>query len=178
MKRIFALLLVSGIVYLTSCKDSANPNLLVTPAQDSISKGSYFKINYSSSPGVSDSFNISDLILNNQVVISMTANTNLVLPDSFYSAKILITDHRSQKMSLSLYVFDSTTYRDTLYYRIDNSSTFTDYSKGENKNYSVATGSYVKISHDGADCVTGTFMLNLYYNHLVSPATGSFKIFH
>ncbi len=61
---------------------------------------------------------------------------------------------------------------------VNNESTFTDYTRGENKTFSIAVGSDVYITHNAADCITGTLSLSLYYDHVATPATGNFKIFH
>ncbi len=181
MKWISTIILIAGIVFGASCNNSSNtnPNLLVTPAQDSVSKGSYLQISFPSGTGDTESFNINDLILNNQVVISMSATTALMQPDSLFATTILVTDHKSQKISLNLSVTDTNKLEEIgNYYVVTNNSTFTDYSKGANKNYAVSIGSHVKITHDGPDCITGQVYLNLYYNHVISQATGNFKIFH
>ena len=181
MKRILALMLI-GIAYLSSCKkDNQNTDLLKEPKMDSVSKGSYFQIKFKDPQRPNDtaeSFLINDLILNNQAIFTVYGNTVLTLPDSLYTAKIQIIDHKLQKISLDLSLFDSSKTLQADYKVFNNQSTLTDYTRGENKTYSIGLGSVVTIVHDGNDCVTGTFALNLYYNHLYSPATGSFKIFH
>ena len=181
MKRIFALMLI-GIAYLSSCnKDNQNTNLLAEPQMDSVSKGSYFQIKFKDMQHPNDSmesFYINDLILNNQAIFTIIGKTVVTPPDSLYTARIQITDHKLQKMSLDLSLFDSSKVLVGDYKVFNNQSTFTDYTRGENKTYSIGVGSIVSIAHDGADCITGTFTLNLYYNHVFSPATGSFKIFH
>ena len=175
-------MLIAGLVYLSSCNNkSANTNLLITPTMDSVSKGSYFIISYADKQHPTDTvekFALNDLILNNQAVISMTTTTVCRPPDSLYYATVQITDYKYKKIALNLSVFDSSRH-DTGYYKVvNNNSTFTDYSRGENKNFSIGLGSYIHVTHNGSDCMTGTFSFDLYYNHTTTNATGSFKIFH
>lgn len=148
---------------------------------DTVSKGSYFKITFKDMQHPNDtaeSFTINDLIVNNKSIFTLYGKTVVTPPDSLYTAKIMITDHKSEKISMNLFLFDSTKVLIGEYKVPNNLSTLTDYTRGENKTYTIAVGSIVNITHDGADCVTGTFTLNLYYDHVTSPATGSFKIFH
>lgn len=183
MKRIFALLLSVGMVYLSSCNnDTQDTNLLVVPAKDSVSKGSYFQIAFNDLQRPNDSthaFLINDLILNNKAVYTLQASMVCRPPDSLFAISILITDHSSKQMAMKLYLEDSTKTMLGNYYLVNNQSTFTDYSRGENKNFAIALkGSVVNITHEASDCMTGTFTLQLYYDKQTTPATGSFKIFH
>ncbi len=179
----FALLL-AGLSYLSSCqkKDDVNTNLLQEPSADSVSKGSYFRVSFNDPQHPNDTteqFLINDLTRNNQAVYSLTSNTDMRPPDSVYLLKIELTDHNSQQINVHLSLInDSTKSLIGNYYVKDNQSLFTDYTRGENKTYAIKSGSVVNVTHDGDDCITGTFTLHLYYDHKTSDATGSFKIFH
>src|SRR5206468_4742002 len=59
MKHILTLLLVSGVIYLSSCGNGANDPIPVLPKADSASYGSYLSIWFQS-----DTFFIRDLTLN------------------------------------------------------------------------------------------------------------------
>ena len=174
MRRISTLLLIAVIVYLSSCSnDNKNTNLLITPSVDSVSQGSLIDFSFKDKH-----FYINDLSLNNSPVITTTVKFARLATDSSWTAAIIETDHRSTRMSLNLMVARDTDNVEGIYFVTTTSSTFTDFSSGENKTYAIAPGSSVTITHSDASYVTGTFALNMHYNHDTALAYGSFKIFH
>jgi hypothetical protein len=178
MKSIFTIILLSlaGIFCLSSCsnKDAKTNSYILVPSTDSVSKGSTMFITF----GV-DSFNLTDLVVSGTPVEYLYASDTFNVNDSFWMGRILVTDYQLKQISLNLSVSNTTNsyYTDTGYYYVTaNNSTLTDYSKGENKTYTILAGSYIHITRSYSP-VTGTMNLNLYYNHTTGTATGNFRIF-
>jgi hypothetical protein len=139
-----------------------------------VSKGSYVHLHFRYRE-----FFLHDLIVSNSPVITTSARVSNVAPDSFWSAAVIVTDHTSKTMSLNLSVFNSTIYMDSTYYVLNNGSTLTDFTAGQNRTWSVSlANSWIFITHADANYVTGKVNLNLYYDHDTTLAYGDFKIFH
>ena len=178
MGRIATLLLLTGVLYLSSCtNNSTNTNLNIVPSVDSVSKGSYVNVTFT--PGFPKYFYLNDLIVSNSPVISESAIINNIAPDSFWSFALVLTDHKAKTISINLSAYNgTTTLIDTFYYVNTNGSTLTDYSGGANQTYSISIGSWVYITHSDPSYMTGKLHLNLYYDHDTTLAYGDFKIFH
>jgi len=170
MKNIFTLLLVSGVLFLASCGNGANTPLPVLPVADTTTYGSYLWFTYAN-----DTFSMHDYALNGIPVIAMHDTITYNTTDSMWECKILVTDARTQQMAMNITAESAS---DTGAYIVNsNSSTFTDYSEGANKTYSIAIGSVVEITHYTYP-ITGKMSLGLYYNHNTIYAIDSFGINH
>jgi hypothetical protein len=177
MGRIATLLLLTGVLYLSSCSNNnTTTSLYVVPSVDSVTKGSYVNVTFTSLP---KHFYLNDMIVSNSPVISETAVINNIAPDSLWSLALIITDHKAKTISINLSAFDSTTTLvDTFYYVMGNGSTLTDFSGGTNLTYSISIGSWIYVTHSDPSYMTGKLHLNLYYDHDTTLAYGDFKIFH
>lgn len=175
MKRIFAFLLISGIVYLSSCGDGGNDPLPAVVKPDSTSKGDTFIINYGSLSGASRNFLIVDYVKNNSPYYEMYASVIYSKTDSMWHCKIQLIDNKLKKCALKLSLISN---NQTGTYTIpDNTSTFIDYTEGSNATYEVAmAGSTVDIIQ-ATYPIRGTFNLMLYRNFVTYNTYGSFKMF-
>ncbi|MCD6013696.1 MAG: hypothetical protein K0Q79_3558 [Flavipsychrobacter sp.] len=175
MKRIFALLLISGIVYLSSCGDGGNDPLPPVVKPDSTSKGDTFIVNYASLSGTPRNFLIVDYVKNNSPYYEMYASVIYNATDSLWHCRIQLIDNKMKKLSLKLALTNTSP---TGTFTIpDNTSTFIDYTEGSNATYEVSmSGSSVNITH-ATYPIQGTYTLTLYRNFKTYTAYGQFKIF-
>ncbi len=176
MKSILTLLLVAGTLYLSSCTKTDTPvtNVPLTPKADSVTKGGFFQISFNG-----ESYMIHDLVVQRVPVYSLYAFTMASnQQDTLYIAQIQLTDHQAKTISVDLTLYNNTSDASIGTYLVTtNNCTLTDYSEGQNRTYSVSLGSSVTLTN--TDYTTeGTLSLNLYYNHVNYPATGSFKIYN
>jgi hypothetical protein len=174
MKRIFTLIMIAGVVYLSSCGNGANDKIAVIPAPDSTSKGSKFQISFGS-----ETFFLNDYTLNKIPTVSLFASDIYNATDSMWHARIEVTDRTNKQISLILNV-DNPIIGDTsvaTFYVTKNTSTLSDYSNGENKTYAISVGSYVNITQ-ATYPIKGDLFLTLYYNHDTLQATGNFLIYY
>jgi hypothetical protein len=177
MKSIVTIiLLLAGILCLSSCsnKDTKTINYTHVPSADSVSKGSTLTI----ALGTIDTFTLTDLTVTATPIEFLYASDIFNVNDSFWMATILVTDYRLKQIALNLNATNTNpNHIDTGYYYVTtNNSTLTDYSKGENKTYTVTIGSWLHITRSYSP-VIGTMSLNLYYNHATITATGNFSIY-
>ncbi len=173
MKSIITVLLLSCLFGLSSCsEDSGTTNLVTVPVEDTITKGSYLQIAF-----LDKSFYISDISVNNSPIYEMFANSLFNDRDSIWSSKLVLTDYRNQKMALYLNTKTNNANNIGKYFVQDNTSTLTDFSGGENKNYAITTGSHIEITTYASQYLEGSLYLNLRYNYAYYVATGHFKIF-
>lgn len=180
MKRFYTLILIAGLAYLCSC--SNNSNTVVTPKADSVSNGSYINMNLR--PDTADSFKVYDYTLNKTPVYKIYGEKSVVynITDTQYVMKIQLTDYRSSKVALNLTAYRRSTVDTGDYFVNTNTSTLTDFTKGENKTYAIALDTGV-LAHatlhlsTGTYPLKGTFSLRLRYNYDTSRATGRFVIY-
>ncbi len=175
MKRILALLLLSGIVYLSSCGDGGNDPLPTVVKPDSTSKGDTMVINYTGMFSGSKNFTILDYVKNNSPYYEMYASVVYNKTDSLWHCKLQLIDNKLKKCAMKLSLVGPT---QTGTFSIpDNTSTFIDYTDGTNTTYEISqTGSNVNIIQ-ATYPIRGTFNLILYRNYNTYNANGSFKIF-
>ena len=176
MKSILTLLLIAGTFYLSSCNKNDTPvtNPVIIPKADSVTKGGYLQFSYNG-----ENFTINDLVVQQQVVYSLFANTMASdVSDTLYISQIQMTDHQSKTISLNLTTYNNTSLSPIGTYLVrTNDCTFTDFTNGENRVFAVSIGSVVNLTNTGYT-TEGTLQLNLYYNRTSYPATGSFKIYN
>jgi hypothetical protein len=177
---LIAMLLFTGVTYLSSCsyKVDGTTNSLIVPPADSVSINSNVVTYYNN-----DTFNIHDLTVKNLPIESISASNTYNPADSIWATTIVLTDYTKTEISLNL-----TAYRDSanpvgIYVVNTNSSTFTDFSTGQNRTYSVMEwqpttmkGSSITLTQTHP--ITGTFSLLLLYNNDTIPATGTFLIYN
>lgn len=171
MRKIFMVLLLPVVLYLSSCKD--NYTIPVPTPGDTTTNKSYMNVMFGN-----DTFAIKDLKVNNSPFYALYArvNRNYSFTDSSWQARLEVWDYKYQKISLNMDLVNTTPIDTGDYFITTNTSTLTDYSDGEDKIYRIGLGSVVHISSVEYP-ITGYMNLNLYYNHAVTQATGDFKIF-
>jgi hypothetical protein len=175
MKNIFVLLLICGIVGLSSCGNGGNSPTPVIAGPDSTSKGGNLEITFVNDSGTTEHFNIIDYVKSNVAIYSLYASAIYSATDSLYHLKVQVVDYKMKQIGLYLELTNTTATG--LYYVRTNSSTFTDYSRGQNLTYGISVGSTVNITQASYP-IEGSFNLGMYHNHDVIPATGSFKIYY
>ncbi len=171
MKKIFMVLLLPVVLYLSSCKDKYT--IPVPTPGDTTTNNSFMTVMYGN-----DTFAIKDLKVNNSPFYALYAriHRNYNFTDSSWQARLEVWDYKYQKISLNMDLVNTTPIDTGDYYITMNTSTLTDYSDGQDKIYRIGLGSVVHIS-SAEYPITGYMNLNLYYNHAVTQATGNFKIF-
>lgn len=175
MKRIFALLLLAGVVYLSSCGDGANDKLPAVIKPDSTSKGDTLIFNYTNAAGTTKNFLLIDYVINNSPHYEMYSSIVYSKSDSLWHLKIQLIDNKLKNMALNLNLVGPT--QTGTYIFPNNSSTFINYSDKANTTYEVSNfGSTVDIIQ-ATYPIRGTFALKLYRNFNVFHGTGSFKIY-
>ncbi len=171
MKNFFPLLLLVGVMYLSSCGNGANDPLPVAVPADSTTTGSYLTTWF-----LGDAFVINDLALNGVSKIQLHASDIYNATDSVWVCRVQLIDVFKDKMEMNITAQGSlSTGAFTV---VDNTSTLTDYTHGQNKVYSVAPGSIINVTQSFYP-IKGTMDLTLYYNHTTTystSATDSFKI--
>jgi|GEM_PF-4680251 len=168
MRNIVTLLLVSGIVFICSCGNGANAPIPIVPPADSSSNGSYLNIWFQA-----DHFIMKDLSLNGVSSIQVHATDIFNATDTFWEFHMQVVDQPKNQMELNLTARgNSPTGAFTV---VDNSSTLTDYSHGENKVYAIAIGSVVTVTQNNYP-IKGNMNLTLYYNHATTYANDSFQL--
>jgi hypothetical protein len=178
MKSFFTIALIAGIVYLSSCNNKTD-NLTPVP-MDSVSKGSYLQLSFGSK-----NFNIVDLSVNNSPVYTIVASTIATDQyDTLWDANLVETDHKSTQMSLSMRAFHDSvgiTHDSSgrgVYHVLDNNSTLTDHSTGQNRVYTILPGSTMTVQATGNYYIQGYLNLRLKYNYDTSlTASGNFKYY-
>ena len=168
MKNIFTLLLLSGVFYLSSCGNGANDPIPYVPPADTIKNGSYFSAWF-----LNDQFFIWDLKVNNVPVYNLHSSVIYNSTDSLWECRVFCTDFTKKQMDISFMAVG--TSPTGTYTVVDNKSTLTDYSHGENKTYSIGIGSVVTLSQSSYP-VKGLMNLTLNYNHNTVYANDTFKI--
>lgn len=175
MKRLFTLLLISGIIYLSSCGDGGNDKLPAIVQPDSLSKGDSLFFNYASASGSAKSFVINDYSINNSPYYEMYASVTYNKTDSLWHCKLQLIDNKLKRFALKLSLV-SPTQTGTFTFP-DNSSTFIDYTEGDNTTYEVAqAGSSVNITQ-ATYPIRGDISLVLYRNFKTMNGYGNFKIY-
>jgi hypothetical protein len=170
MKNILTLLLVSGVIYLSSCGNGANDPVPVVPIADSTTTGSYFSIWFQS-----DTFFIRDVSLNGIPAVTLRSSAIYNATDSMWECRVKLNDVGHTRINLDI---TATNTSPTGSYTVkDNSSTLTDFSHGENKTYSIGIGSVINLSQSSYPII-GQMSLTLYYNHTTTYANDTFKIYH
>ena len=168
MKYICSILFVTAIALFSSC-DKGTTNLFAVTPGDTTSKGSTIDISFNSKD-----LAVYDYSINGSPVITISSNI-MQASSSAWNGQIVVTDYKQNQFALNLNCVNST--QEGTYTVLDNNSTFTDDSVGLHKVYSIGVGSTVTITQANYP-IEGTMNLNLYYNHVMTPATGSFKIYH
>jgi len=179
MRNIFTFLLLAGVIYFSSCNSGGNSTtkaLQVFPSTDTVTKGSYIQLSWTNLSGVTESYYITDLSVNNSPLyeIGSTVTENA---DSTWASKIILKDFTKKQIALNLSMENPTLTNSGTYSVLNNSSTLTDYSLGQNKTYSISQGSYALYNTVGGTFIQGTLNLNLVYNFQSVNATGSFLIY-
>lgn len=171
MRRIFTVVMLAGLCYLSACSEDGTS---VTPmsTNDTVSKGGYMQIAFGTK-----SFLLEDLVVNNSPVHTLYASLLSSPPDNYFTARIIAKDEKSKTVTLNLTLKNSSTVPTGVYQVVENNSTLSDYSSGQNRNYAISVGSYIDITSSSYP-IKGTLHLNLYYNHQTIPATGDFKIYY
>ncbi len=175
MRKIFALLLLAGTVYLSSCGNGGNDKLPIVPAADSTSNGDSLQFTFTNDKFVNESFLIVDYTLHNVPVYQIFASNIYSYSDSMWHLKLQLIDQKSQQMSL--YITLTGASQTGSFYVTDNTSSFVNYVHGDNATYLIAPGSSAYLTQ-GAYPIRGTMNLSLYRNHKTNPATGTFKVFN
>ena len=167
---------------MASCGNGSNDPLPVLPVADSTVLGSYLNINFSPLTPVNnpdatlgDVFLLQDLALNGVPNMAIHASTIYNNADSLWECHIQVSDATNTRMALDVKAIGSSPTG--TYTVMDNSSTFTNYKHGENKNYLVVVGSQINITQSTYP-IKGTMGLTLYYNHNTIAANDSFKIYN
>ena len=168
MKYIFTILSLSVLACFSSC-DKGTTNLFAVTPGDTTTKGSSIELSFNSK-----TVGVTDYSINGSPFITISASI-LQANDVTWDNKIVVTDYKLNQFGLNLSSVNSTS--SGTYTVTDNSSTFTDDSSGIHKTYSIGVGSTVTITQANYP-IEGTMNLNLYYNHVLTPATGSFKIYY
>jgi hypothetical protein len=174
MKRFFTFIILAGIIYLSSCGNGANSTVAVLPLPDSTTKGSKFQVSFGS-----QSFLINDYNVNQIPQFVLFASDVYNATDSMWHARIQVTDRTNKNISMNLNL-DNPIISGTStgsFFVTKNTSTFTDYSNGDNKVYTVAIGSSVDITQSSYP-IEGILYLTLYHNHDTINATGNFHIYY
>ncbi len=175
MKRIVTFLMLTGIIYLSSCGNGNNDSLPVVPVADTMSKGGFIQLSYVNDSGLISSFSINDVTIRNVAYYSLFASDIYNATDSLWHCKIQLTDLKMQQLAFTVNLINtSSTGTFTV---TTNNSGFIDYTHGENITYSIYAGSTVEITQSSYP-IQGNFNLILYKNHVTYPATGSFKIYY
>jgi hypothetical protein len=172
MKRILTIALLAGMTGLFSCSNNSKNDNLTPPVEDTVSKGSYLKLSFNSKD-----FNITDISVNNSPLYTLTSTTIPTdMYDTLWSLNVVGKDFKMKQISLNL---TASNHTDTGTYAVlTNGSTLSDFTTGQNKNYTIVTGSTVHISSTNGGYVAGELNLNLRYNYdSATFATGTFKIF-
>lgn len=175
MKRFATLLLLSGLVYLSSCGDGSNTPLPVAPSADTVSKGSLVQFTYTNDSGLISSFSINDLTIHNVAYYTLTATDVYNATDSLWHLKVEVADLK--RMQIAFMVELVNTSSTGIFTVNNNNSSFIDYTHGENNIYSVYAGSSIDITQSSYP-IKGTMSLTLYKNHVTSTATGNFVIYY
>lgn len=171
MKRLLSLLLIFGAIYAASCNKDDSPTVVVIPKEDSVTRNSSFNVKFDTT-----SVFIRDLAVQNSPIYSITCRLDSVSPTRYY-LNLVVTDHKKNLVTTTIRAFNNTSDPLGDYFVTEPNSTLTDYTKGENKTYSIAIGSKISITNPFYP-LTGTFAINLYYNHKTIPATGAFKVYN
>ncbi len=175
MKQIFTLLLLSGVIYLSSCGEGTNDRLPAVIRPDSTSKGDTLIFNYTNTAGTAKSFLIIDYVINNSPYYEMYSSIVYSKSDSLWHLKFQLIDNKLKKMALNLNLVGQN--QTGTFYFPNNSSTFIDYSDEENTTYEVSNISSTVEIIQGTYPIRGTFALKLYRNFNVYNATGWFKVY-
>ena len=162
MRKIFALLLLAGIFYLSSCGNGANNSAPLTVVADSTSNGDSIQFTFTNSSFVTENFMIIDYTLHNVPVYQLFGSDIYSYSDSMWHLKLQLIDQKLQQMSLTLTMTGSAQTGN--FYVTDNSSSFVDYTHGDNATYLVAPGSMANVT-SGSYPLRGTLNLTLYRNH-------------
>ena len=173
MRSIFILAFICGIAALSACSNGGNSPVPAPVAADTISKGD--SLQFSFSTDTPRTFNISDLVISKSPIYALYASTTFNPTDSLYHFKMQVIDYKMRQMALYIEAINNTSVG--LYQVTRNSSTFTDYSRGQNLTYSVALGSTVNVTQSSYP-IRGSLNLYIYHNHDSIPATGAFKIYY
>jgi hypothetical protein len=174
MRKIFALLLLTGIFYLSSCGNGGNDKLPVPVAADSTSNGDSVQLAYTNDNFVAENFLIVDYTLHNVPVYQIFGSNIYSYSDSMWHLKLQLIDQKLQQMAL--YITLTGTAQTGDFYVTDNSGSLVNYVHGDNATYMVSPGSVANVS-SGAYPLRGTLNLTLYRNHKMYPAVGTFKVF-
>jgi hypothetical protein len=175
MRKIFALLLLAGTIYLSSCGNGGNDKLPIPAAADSTSQGDSLQFTFTNDNFVTESFLITDYSLHNVPVYQIFGSNIYSYSDSMWHLKLHLIDQKLQQMSL--YITLTGTSQTGSFSVTDNTSSFVDYTHGDNATYLVSPGSSVYVLQ-GAYPIRGTLNLNLYRNHKTYPAFGTFRVFN
>jgi len=173
MKSTFILAILCGIIALSSCSNGGNTPVPIPARADTVSKGD--SLQFSFSTDTPRTFNISDLVIRQSPVYAMTGSVYYNGTDSLFHVKIQVIDYKMQQMAL--YLEAANNALTGLFTVVKNSSTFTDYTRGQNLTYSVALGSTVNVT-SASYPIRGSFNLYIYHNHDSIPASGTFKIYY
>src|ERR1041385_1818607 len=126
MKKILALALICGIIALSSCGNGGNTPVATPALPDSSSKGDTLQIMFAN-----DTMTIVDQVKYNVPVYALYAAATINPTDSLYHLKMQVIDYKMKQMALYI---EATNNSPTGIYTIArNSSTFTDYSQGQNR---------------------------------------------
>jgi len=176
MKNFFTILVIPCVLFLLSCGNGGNnPPLTVLPSTDSVSKGDSLLFTYNNIGNGTENFSINDYSLNNSPYYSMYATITYNATDSLWHLKLQLIDHKMKQMALNLTMVGATQLGN--YSIPNNSSTFTDYTLGQNTTFQVAMlGSSVNITQASYP-IEGTLNLSLSYNYSLYDAFGNFKVF-
>ena len=174
MKNFLAIILLFiTVINFSSCdkNSDATTSSIIVPPVDSVSLNSTITLYYRN-----DTFIVHDLAVKNVPIEVLTGSTMYNSSDSIWQVTILLTDKTNTEISMNLTAYNATSNAVGTYYVTTNSSTFTDYTTGQNRTYSVMEGSYITITQL-TNPLTGTLGLTLHYNNDTLPATGSFGIY-
>lgn len=177
MKNIFTLIMVLGILHLSSCYSVSGGNnntVIPTPVVDSQSKGGNIQVTFINDSSVTENFFINDYTLNGKPGYSIYATVAYNHTDSLWHLNIQAIDQEVSRIAM---IFNGTSTTATgTYTNTSNTSTLTDYTNGHVVTYSILVGSTVTITQSSYP-VQGTFGFNLSHNYFTTQATGSFNVY-
>ena len=102
MKNICTLLLLSVVIYCSSCGNGANDGVKVLPVEDSSSKGGFFHVIYTNDSFQTKDFYVNDYKKGGWAVYTLFASVVYNHTDSLYHLEMQLIDQKMTRVAVNI----------------------------------------------------------------------------